>query len=122
MILFNKSFATGIYPDAFKFENIIPLHKAGSKVIMDNYRPISLLPVISKLLEKMMFNRLIAFMNHTGQYYVKQFGFRSEHSTNDAIALLVGEILNGFNNGFYTLALFIDLKKRLLILSTIKFY
>ena len=54
-IIFNKSFIEGIYPDQFKLAKVIPLHKDEEKDYVNNYRPISLLPVMSKIIEKIMF-------------------------------------------------------------------
>ena len=92
-IIFNKSFIEGIYPDTFKLAKGIPLHKDGENDDDDNYRPISLLTVISKILEKLMFKQLNKFIQDTNQYYLKQFGFHLNHCTTHAIAELVGEIL-----------------------------
>ena len=123
-----KVFRTVIYPEAFKIAKIIPLHKSGSKLLMDNYRPIPLLPVISKLLEEMMFNRLTKFMVDTDQYYIKQFGFREKHSMVLAISELMGEIMKGFNNNFFKLAIFTDLRKAFdtvdhnILLGKLQFY
>ena len=58
-----------------------------------------------------MFKQLSQFMQDTNQYYLKQFGFHLNNSTTHAIAELVGEILQGFNDDMYTAALFIDLRK-----------
>ena len=99
-IIFNKSFIGGMYPDQFKLAKVIPLHKGGEKDGVDNYRPILLLTVMSKILEKLMFKQLSQFMQ-----------ICLYHSTTHAIAELVREILWGFNNDMYTLALFIDLRK-----------
>ena len=87
------------------------LHKGGENNDVDNYRPILFLPVMSKIQEKLMFKWLSQLMQDTNQYYLKQFDFCLKHSTTHAIAELMGEILQGFNDDRYTLALFIDLRK-----------
>ena len=61
--IFNKSFVSGIFPDALKIARIAPVFKSGDKNNVKNYRPISLLPALSKILEKLMLNRLIVFLN-----------------------------------------------------------
>ena len=109
--IFNKSFELGIYPDLFKVAKVIPLHKNGAKDNSDNYRPILLLPVLSKVLEKLMFKRMTGFVNKENLLNMKQFGFREEHSTQNTITTLVSDVLDGFKSKLFTLALFIDLRK-----------
>ena len=60
--IFNFSLATGVFPDRFKYAIIRPIHKKGDKSIMTNYRPVSLLTSCSKILEKIMFNRLYQYL------------------------------------------------------------
>jgi TPP-dependent 2-oxoacid decarboxylase len=64
-ILFNMSIAQGKFPDALKNAKIIPIHKGDSRLEMSNYRPISLLPTLSKIFEKLMYSRLICFSKNT---------------------------------------------------------
>ena len=65
-IIFNKSLTEGKFPDLMKLADIVPIHKAKEKYLTTNYRPISLLITISKLLEKVMYKRTYSFLNHTG--------------------------------------------------------
>ena len=58
-MLFNRSLEEGVFPDLMKLAKIIPLHKGGEKNECDNYRPTSLLPVISKVLEKLVYRKLL---------------------------------------------------------------
>ena len=67
-IIFNNSFIEVIYPDQFKLAKVIPLHKGGEKDDVDHYRPISLLPAMSKILEKLTFKQCSQFMQDTNQY------------------------------------------------------
>ena len=67
--LFNLSFATGVFPDILKVSSVLPLFKKGSKMMCGNYRPISLLSNISKLLEKLMYTRLYRFFELVQHYY-----------------------------------------------------
>ena len=62
-IIFNISFATGIFPEKLKVAKVIPIHKKDSNLECSNYRPISLLSNIDKILEKLMHNRLMKFLN-----------------------------------------------------------
>ena len=74
-ILFNTSFSTGTVPTDFKLANIIPVYKKGSRTCLSNYRPISLLSVFNKLLERLMYNRLIKYLDNSNIFYNKQFCF-----------------------------------------------
>ena len=107
----NRSFADNIFPTAMKTAKLNPLHKGGQKNLCDNLRPISLLPVLSKLIEKIMFRRTVKHLEDHDVIFAKQFGFRTNHSTNDAIHLLIGELLDGLKDKNKILAIFIDLKK-----------
>ena len=107
----NLSLSLSVFPTDMKVAKVNPLHKGGSTEDCDNLRPISLLPVLSKILEKVVFYRTIAHMERENIIYSRQFGFRKGHSTSDAIMTLAGEVLNSWNEGLKTLAIFIDLKK-----------
>ena len=111
VIVFNKSLNEGIFPNLMKLAKIIPLHKGGLKDVPDNYRPISLLPVLSKVLERVVYNALVTHFESNGVIYVKQFGFRKHHSTSDAITCLLGEILQCLHRKSMLISVFIDLKK-----------
>ena len=76
-----------------------------------NYRPISVLPYFSKLLERMMDNRLYKFLVENNILYQKQFGFQNAHSTEHAILQLVNQITEAFSQGKYTLGIFLELSK-----------
>ncbi len=109
--VFNKSLESGIFPNEMKFAEVIPVYKAKEKHLLTNYRPVSLLPVISKILKKIVHNRLYSFLIKNELLYKSQFGFKHNHSTADAILEFVGKIVKGFEKGDYTLALFLDLSK-----------
>ena len=83
--LMNQTLSEGEFPDCLKIAKVIPLFNSGSKTDVDNCTSISLLPVLSKLFEKIMYNRLIKFLDKNDILYEKQFGFRSKHSTEDAL-------------------------------------
>ena len=110
-IIFNKSLESGIFPEEMKKADVVPLHKSKAEYECTNYRPISLLLTISKLLEKLMYKRTYYFLEQTDQLYHSQYGFRKSHSCETAIMELVSSIIKGKEDGFYTLALFIDLSK-----------
>ena len=94
-----------------KLADISPLFKSKLDNEANNYRSISLLMTISKVLEKNVYQRTYCFMEKTGQIYNSQYGFRSQHSCESAVAELASEIIKGQQNDMYTLALFLDLSK-----------
>ena len=110
-ILFNCSFFTGVVPDNFKLSCVIPVHKSGPQVNLSNYRPISLISIFNRLLEKLMYNRLSDFITKHKILYEKQFGFRSGHSTEHAISLIVDKIQCSIEKNLYSCGIFIDLSK-----------
>ena len=78
-----------MFPDDLKKAKVIPLHKDGSNLDENNYRPISLLIVWSKIIERALFIRIYAYMEYHNLLFNKQFGFRAKHSTIDALVELV---------------------------------
>ena len=109
--IFNLSMLEGVFPEKMKLAEIVPLYKSKEKYLTDNYRPISLLIAISKLLEKVIYKRTYSFLQATGQLYNSQYGFREGHSCENAISELVGEILENKENNKFTVSLFLDLSK-----------
>ena len=110
-IVFNQSIECGIFPDKMKLAEVVPLYKGKSRLEPGNYRPISLLPTISKILENIMYKRTYNFLNDNNQIYHSQYGFRAKHSCEHAIADLVGHVLKNQQQNRYTAALFLDLSK-----------
>ena len=74
----NLSITKGIFPKELKLAKVIPIHKGDRNNIISNYRPVSLLPVFSKILERLMYNRLLSFINKHKLLYDLQFGFRKK--------------------------------------------
>jgi hypothetical protein len=107
----NLSLNCGVFPEKLKLSKIIPVHKAGEKDSMSNYRPISITSPFSKVLEKLMFNRLVSFINKFELLNDYQFGFRPKHSTTMALT----EVLNLIENKLYekqiVLGMFLDVSK-----------
>ena len=91
-MLFNKCFKEANFPKSFKIASIIPLHKKRDKSRPENYRPISLLPIIGKIFEFLIFDRIKNYIEKFKILKVNQFGFRSNHNTTDAIVSLLEEI------------------------------
>ena len=90
---------------------VIPLFKSGDTSLVSNYRPISILPLFSKIIERLMYNRLISFINKFKLLYIFQFGFRLDHSPDQALIYLVDKISNALENGEYVIGLFLDFSK-----------
>ena len=93
---------------------VIPLYKGKCKLEPGNYRPISLLLTMSKILEKLLYKRTYAFLDDNNQIYHSQYRFRSKHSCENAIGDLVSQILKNQQQNKYTAALFLDLLKALI--------
>ena len=81
---------------------------------MDNYRPISLLPTFSKILEKIMYNRLSTYLENNNLLSPQQFGFRKAHSTVHPLSLFINQISDALNKKNHAIAIFCDLKKHLI--------
>ena len=109
--IFNHSLKQGIFPNDLKIAKVIPLYKKDEDDIVSNYRPVSILPCFSKILERIMYNRLYDHLIQNNLLYHKQFGFQRGHSTEHAVVDLVDKILKGFDQNNFTLGVFIDLSK-----------
>ena len=109
--IFNLSLTQGVFPNELKVARVIPLFKSGNSMILSNYRPVSVLPVFSKILERLMYNRLLSFVNKYKLLYMYQFGFRADHSPNLALLFLVDKVSNALESGEYVLGLFLDFSK-----------
>ena len=114
-IIFNLSIKHGVFPNLMKIAEIVPLHKGGDESLCNNYRPISLLITISKILEKVIYKRTYSFLEKLNILFRSQYGFRTKHSCADAIAELIGEITKNKENGLYTAGIFLDLPHNILL-------
>ena len=109
--IFNLSLSSGEFPQDVKLAEVIPLFKKGLKDKMENYRPISLLITILKILEKCIYKRLYNFLDKNNIFYEKQYGFRTNHSCKRAIQNLYGHLLKNKEEGINSVAIFLDLSK-----------
>ena len=110
-IIFNLSLTTGVHPDALKISKTIPIFKKGSKLETGNYRPISLLSNINKILEKLMYARVYKFLDQMKCFYSLQFGFRNRHSTAHALIEITERIRSALDDNMAACGIFIDLQK-----------
>ena len=105
------SFTTGKYPDALKICKTIPIHKGGSTVELNNYRPISLLSIFDKIIEKIMHKRLYNFLGEHNILFDNKFGFRKNNSTSLALIQITEKIKESIDNRKYGCGIFIDIRK-----------
>ena len=108
-LIINQSLCSGIVPSKLKIAKVIPLHKKNEKYLLDNYRPISLLPSISKVFERIVYNQLYSYLTTNGILFKSQYGFRKLHSTKTAAIELT--FLQNLDNGDIPIAIFLDLSK-----------
>ena len=92
--IFNLSLQQGMFPENLKIAKVSPVYKKDEESLLTNYRPISVLPCFSKLLERIMYNRLFKHLSENSILYKKQLGFQTSHSTGHAILLLVNQLYN----------------------------
>jgi hypothetical protein len=109
--LINLMFLSGQFPQSWKLANVIPLFKKGNRQFKVNYRPISLLPSLSKIAERVVFTRLYSFLADIGFFYSLQSGFRPGHSTINQLTYLVHKIHQALDNGKEVRVVFLDVSK-----------
>ena len=110
-ILFNTSFSSGIVPTKFKQASVVPVYKTKSPTSLCNYRPISLLSIFNKLLEKLMYKRLLDFLEKKKVLFKKQFGFWENHSTDHAILSIIHNIQLAIDERDFSCGIFLDFSK-----------
>ena len=109
--LFNLSIKHGKFPNFLQNAKVVPCHKDDSRQEMSNYRPISLLPTISKIFEKLMYTRLIEFIKKYNILYENQFGFQSGMSTEYAVNALLNNIIETLEKKEYGVCILLDFAK-----------
>ena len=112
-IIVNQSINTGIFPDKLKVAIVTPIFKENNldMYLFNNYRPISLLPAISKVFERVMYNQLYDYFNANNLFLNSQYGFRKGHSTELASLELVDRISKDLDNKKTPISIFLDLSK-----------
>ena len=110
-VIFNKSVETGIFPTEWKKAKVFPVHKKDDKSDPNNYRPISVLPTIAKLLERLIYDQLYDYLTRNNLLTKHQSGFRSLHSTVTALLDATNEWYFIIDQGRTNAVVFIDLAK-----------
>ena len=109
--IINLAIEHGIFPDALKIARVTPVFKSGNTSLLNNYRPISVLSIFSKIFEKIIYNKLIVFIENNNILFEKQFGFRKNNSTCHALLNLVDRISQAFECNKFLISVFLDLSK-----------
>ncbi len=126
--IINLSFSYSTVPDQFKIAKVIPIHKKNETNLPGNYRPISLLSTLNKIMERLMFKRLMKFCDLHNILYNYQFGFREGYSTSLALIEIVDNIYSDLADNKYVAGIFLDLSKAFdtvdhgILLQKLKFY
>jgi hypothetical protein len=109
--VFNTSLESGIFPDKLKQCRVIPIFKSGSHLDCDNYRPISLLSSISKVLEKIVADKLLYHLQSNDLLYTHQYGFIPNRSAEHNLLQIINYVTSALNDGNFCIGVFLDLKK-----------
>ena len=109
--LYNIHMTSGIFPNKFKTSKVTPIYKKGNKELIENYRPVSTLPVLGKIFEKIIYCRMYNFLAYKGILSNSQFGFRKGHSTSHAVNYSSNIIKSALKEKNHVLGIFIDLSK-----------
>lgn len=109
--IFNKAISCGVFPSSMRVARVTVIHKGGDKNSFSNYRPVSILPVFSKGLEKVINTRIESFSRRFNLLTTYQFGFRKNRSSEDALLLQKELILENIENKTLTVGLYLDFSK-----------
>ena len=109
--IFNLSISSGIFPDEWKIAKILPMYKSGPRNVLENYRPISILPLVAKVLEKEVHKQLYQHLAENNLLHPCQQGFRPKRSTHSALIKVTDHWLSNMDKGFVSVVVFLDLEK-----------
>ena len=107
----NLSFFTGVFPKELKLANAAPVFKANDEMILTNYRPVSVLSVFSKLIARLVYNRLVSYINENHLLHKYQFGFQAGKAINMVPNVLIEKITEALDKGESVIGIFLDFSK-----------
>ena len=110
----------GIFPGILKRGSITPIYKKADHRYLDNYRPVSTLPIFGKILEKILYSRIYNYLTSKGIIHKNQFGFRKHHSTSHAVNYSVNYVLDHLDKKSHVIGVFLDLSKAFDTISHLK--
>ena len=126
--LINLSMSLGFVPAAWKLGKVFPIYKHSDPTLVTNYRPISILPSLSKVIEKAVYNQIVKFLDDRNLLYNDQYGFRKKHSAEQLLLKLTKRIFEAKSNDKWSLVVYLDLAKAFdccnieIMLSKISYY
>jgi hypothetical protein len=110
-LIINQCLEKGVFPDPLKFAKVVPIFKKGQDSLFTNYRPVSILPSISKIFEKIMHKQMYSYFDDNRLFYQSQYGFRAKHSTELAVSELLDKVINDLDKGETPISIFLDMSK-----------
>ena len=108
-LILNQCLTNGIFPDKLKIVKVVPIHKSDDDTMFNNYRPISILPTLSKVFEKVIFNQVHEHFHVNKLYFSNQYGFRKKHSTELAVLEVLYRITYQLDQGMTPINIYLDL-------------
>ena len=121
-LIFNHCIDNGIYPCEWKKANVVPIHKKGDKQTLKNYRPVSLLPICSKIFERLIYNEMFGFFLDKGLISANQSGFKPGDSCINQLLSITHNIYKSFDDGYKARGAFLTFQKHLIKSGTMVLY
>ena len=110
-IIFKSCLTQGIFPSEWKKANVVPIHKKNDKQCVKNYRPASLLPICSKVLERIIYNTIFTYFIENNLISENQSGFKPGDSCINQLLAITHEIFSSFDDNFEVRGVFLDISK-----------
>ena len=111
LIIYKKCHEKGCFPDEWKKTDFVPVHKKSDKYLLKNYRPISVLPICGKNLERLLYNSMFEFFTQNGLITPNQFGFKTGDSCINQLISITHKIYKSFGDGCKVWGVFLDISK-----------
>ena len=110
-LIINQCLKKGIFPDKLQIAKIVSILKSNDETVLNNYRPISVLPSLSKVFEQVIFNQIHEYFDRHNLYYGNQYGFRKGHSTEQAVLKVIDRVTQNLDIGVTPINIYLDLSK-----------